>query len=217
MHDDMPSEPAFSQLPLKVKGSLLRRDDIVATSVEVLGVLTARGSITTARLKVSGECSVANACVARQVKNLGSLRTRSLQAENISSSGYLSATQETTTGSFYAEGAVRMKRLTARNSIEIRLGNACSIDEMSAGGEISVLLSSTPFSFLMGPFRKMNCCSITGTTIRLERTTANLVCGEDVTIGPGCIIQELHYSKSLTVESKSKVKKVVFLPDREAT
>ncbi|MFF2908647.1 hypothetical protein [Paenibacillus sp. NPDC057934] len=217
MHDDIPSEPAFSQLPLKVKGSLLRRDDIVATSVEVLGALTARGSITTTRLKISGECSVANACVAHQVKNLGSLRVRSLQAEEIHSSGYFSATQETTTGSLYAEGAVRMSSLTARDSIEIRLGNACSIDKMGAGGEISILLSSTPFSFLMGPLRKMNCGTITGTTIRLERTSADLVCGEDVTIGPGCIIQELHYSKRLNVDSKSKVKKVVFLPDREAT
>ncbi|GGG12434.1 hypothetical protein GCM10010912_66100 [Paenibacillus albidus] len=193
------------QLPLKVKGSLIRREDIEASAVEVFGHLKARGNVTAERVKISGECSIGGICRADQVENLGSLRVDSLQAERVTSSGYLAVTQETRCGSFRAEGAVQLHTLKASQAIELRLGSACSIDHMSSDGLVTVVSSSMLLNLVMRPFRKLCCKSIKGTSIILERTRAELVSGEKIVIGPGCVIEEIRYGTSLAVDPKSKV------------
>lgn len=123
----------------------------------------------------------------------------------------MSVAENAAAGTFYAEGAVNIKSLNADSSIEIRLGNRSTVEVMRAGGDIIVKPSSKLINALMHPFRKLTCTTIEGTSITLYRTTAELVCGEEIIVGPGCTIGEIRYSKSLTVDLKSQVDRTVFL------
>jgi cytoskeletal protein CcmA (bactofilin family) len=197
--------------PLKVRGSLTLKEDVRADTIDVVGHLSTQKNVTTAKLKVSGDCSIGGYCRAEQVINLGGLRVQHIQADRLQSSGYFSAAQDAAVDTFYAEGAVKINRLTAGSSIELRLGNRSTIEVMRTSGTITVKPSLKLMNALIPYFRKLTCETIEGTSISLYRTTANLVCGEDIIIGPGCSIGEVQYSKSLTVDPKSQVDRTVFL------
>lgn len=197
--------------PLKVRGSLILHVDVRAITVDVLGHLSTRNNVETSKLKVSGDCTIGGYCQANQVINLGSLRVQSIQTDHIQSSGYLSVAENATTRSLYAEGSVRMNRLVAEDSIELRLGNRCTVKDMKSSGVITIKPSSMLLNILMRPFHKLTCGNIEGTDITLYRTVAELVRGDNIIIGEGCVIKEVHYSKSLTVDPKSQVNKIVLL------
>ncbi|UQZ35167.1 hypothetical protein C2I18_17530 [Paenibacillus sp. PK3_47] len=209
------SKLTAEQPPLKVRGSLLRRDDITASAVHVIGHLNARGNVTAAELKVSGECRIAGRCTAARTENLGSLRVRSLQAEHIKSAGYLSAAEAIHTLTFFAEGAVRVHSLFSAESLEIRLSSSCTADQLQSNGTLTVKRASRIFNALMGPLRKLNCRYIHGDMVDLEHTAARLVSGKDIVIGPGCEIQEIRYSASLKVDGNAKVGAAIFTLEPE--
>lgn len=197
--------------PLRVKGSLICRENISASSVEVFGHLKVHGNVAPGRLKVSGECSITGACDASRVDNFGSLRIRRLQAGHIRSSGYLAASEAVYTLTFEGEGAVRVNSLTAEESITILLGTSCTADQLRTNGAVNIRRSPLLLKRLMGPFRKFTARLIHGASIELEYTTAELVCGEQIRLGPGCNIEEIRYSGSLHVDPKSKVGRAVHM------
>lgn len=196
--------------PLNVRGSQIIHENVQAVTVHVIGHLNVSKNVTTSNLKVSGDCRIAGNCNAGQVNNLGSLRVQHIKADKVVSAGYLSVAQEAVTGAFYAEGAVKIQSLTANADIEIRLGNKSTIEIMRTRSNIIVKPSSKLINTVMQPFRKLTSESIEGQNITLYRTRAKLVCGEEIVVGPGCSIDEIRYSKSLTVHPKSKVGKTVY-------
>lgn len=205
-------KPPLDHSPLIVRGSLIRREDITASSINVFGHLNARGNVTAAQLKVSGECSITGHCLAGSAENLGSLRVRSLQAEHVKSAGYLSAAEEIHTRTFLAKGAVRLHSLFAAESVDIRLGSPSTADQLHSKGTVTVKRSSRLLNVLMGPLRKLSCRCVQGDNVDLEHTTARLVSGKNIRIGPGCDIQEIRYSVSLKMDGNAKVGSAVFSP-----
>ncbi|WP_151733058.1 hypothetical protein [Paenibacillus tengchongensis] len=193
------------EIPLKVMGSLICREDIRASFIHVFGHLKANGMVATARLKVSGDCSIAKACHAESIENLGSLRLHSLQARHVHSSGYLSAAGPMRVATFAAKGAVKLQSLEAADSIEIVLGNTSTAERLTSSGWVHIRRSFPKLGFHMGSFRRLACGLIQGASLRLEYTSARLVCGTDIAVGPGCDIGEIRYSHSLTVAPGSKV------------
>lgn len=204
------------EAPLKVRGSLISRDPIRAASIHVTGHLKANSTLATALLKVSGECSIAEACYSESVENLGSLRVQRLQAQHVRSAGYLSSAGPIQAITFAAKGAVKLQQLHATERIEIVLGNTCKAEQLISAGPVIIRRSSPKLGLSMGPFRRLGCRLIQGETIRLERTTAELVCGTDITVGPGCDIGEIRYSQSLTVAPGSRVGSSVYCSDLSA-
>lgn len=211
MHRLLTDLNTVKEPPLKIRGSLIRKEDLTASHVDVLGHFKTAGSITTLGLKVSGECSIAQSCLAAKVDILGSLRVRSLQAERVHSSGYLSAADDITAGTFWAKGALRLNSLTAAESVEIRLSARSIIDQIRTDGAVKVKGASTGFHFLTGPFQRLDCRLIEGAVVELERTKAEVVCGKRIVIGPGCNIQEVRYSEYLQIDKRSKVGSIIKL------
>ncbi|MHA6529533.1 hypothetical protein [Paenibacillus sp. BAC0078] len=199
--------------PVKVRGSLVRRGNMEASLVNVVGHLHVEGDLKAEKLKIKGECSIRHSCQVNEVALLGSLRTEALQTTRVNSSGYLSVTQEAAAEDFQADGSVRINSLSCARTIHIRLGSRCRIKHMTAGEKITISPSSRLINILMRPFRRLSCETIEGAAVTLYRTTASIVSGEDIIIGPGCIIQEVRYSRSLTVDSKSRVDKIVQIND----
>lgn len=191
--------------PRKVYGSQTCRGDMEASSVEVLGHLHVRGKLAAARLKLRGECSVAQSCITQELYSFGSLRTGSLQAGKAAVSGYLSVASSAHAEEFRADGAVRIGRLSCTASIHIELGSLCRIRHITCEGGITITPSSRLMNLPMRPFRKLSCETIEGAGITLYRTQADLVCGQNVTLGPGCKIGEVRYRDRLTLHPQSQV------------
>lgn len=199
--------------PLKVYGSQICPGDVEASSVEVLGHLQVRGKLTATRLTLRGECSVAQSCRAQELHSFGSLRTGSLQAVKVVSSGYLSVARSARAEEFQTDGAVRIDRLTCKETIHIQLGGLCRIRHMTCEGGITIAPSSRLMNLPMRPFRKLRCETIEGAGITLYRTQADLVCGQSVTVGPGCTIGEVRYRDRLTLHPHSQVGKITQIND----
>lgn len=197
--------------PFKVRGALTRREDLTASSVDVFGQFKASGTVTAGRLKVSGECRIAGHCLAAQVDSFGSLRVHSLEAEHVRSSGYLSAAEDITAVTFLAKGAVQLGRLTASESVIIRLSARSRINQLKTEGSLTVSSTMPGLSFFTKPFYRLNCRLLKGDSLLLEHTTAERVCGNRIIIGPGCRIQEVRYTESLHIDKASTVKTIVKL------
>lgn len=195
--------------PLKINGSRICRGDMDASHVEVLGHLHVSGSLSTARLKLRGECSIGLSCHAQELSSFGSLRVTELRGVSITANGYLSVTGEAAAEEFKAEGCVRIDRLSCTSTIRIKLGSLCKIRHMTSEGDIIVSPSFKLLPIPLSPFRKLRCEIIEGADITLYRTQADLVCGQKVTLGPGCSIREIRYRETLTVHPRSQVGKII--------
>ncbi|MDF9842086.1 MULTISPECIES: hypothetical protein [unclassified Paenibacillus] len=193
--------------PFKVRGALTRPEDLIASSVDVFGQLKVSGTVTAGRLKVSGECRIAGHCLAEQVDSFGSLRVHSLEAEHVRSSGYLSA-EEVTAVTFLAKGAVELNRLTASESVIIRLSARSRINQLKTEGSLTVSSILPGLSFFTKPFYRLNCRLLEGHSLHIEHTTAERVCGNRIIIGPGCQIEEVRYTESLHIDKASTVNKI---------
>ncbi|MBY0014395.1 hypothetical protein [Paenibacillus typhae] len=196
--------------PFKVRGALTRREDLTASSVDVFGQFKASGTVTAGRLKVSGECRIAGHCLTAQVDSFGSLRVHSLEAEQVRSSGYLSA-EEVKAATFLAKGAVQLGRLTASESVIIRLSARSRINQLKTEGSLTVSSTLQGLSFFTKAFHRLNCRLLEGDSLHLEHTTAERVCGNRIFMGPGCRIQEVRYTESLHIDKASTVKTIVKL------
>ncbi|WP_042199712.1 hypothetical protein [Paenibacillus camerounensis] len=203
--------------PFKVRGAHTRHEDLAASSVDVFGQFNTSGTVTAGRLKVSGECRIAGHCLAAQVDSFGSLRVHSLEAEHVRCSGYLSAAEDITAVTFLAKGAVQLDRLTASESVIIRLSAGSRINQLKTEGTLTVSSILPNFSFITKPFHRLNCRLLEGDSIQLEHTTAERVCGSRITIGPGCRIQEVRYSESLHIDKASTVNTVIKLNNKGGT
>lgn len=199
--------------PLRVRGSMVRQGNLEASHVNVFGHLHVEGDVTAEELMIKGECSIRHSCQANTVALFGSLRTAALRAGQVNVSGYLSVTQEAAAADFRADGSVRINSLSCTGTIHIHLGSQSMIKHMTAGENITISPSPRLLNILMRPFRRLHCDTIDGAAVTLYRTTASIVSGKDIIIGPGCVIQEVRYSRTLAVDSKSRVHRTIQIND----
>ncbi|WNS46412.1 hypothetical protein [Paenibacillus sp. MMS20-IR301] len=204
-------QPPGDRKPRKINGSHICRGDLDASLIDVFGHLHVDGNLTTARLKLQGECSIGGLCTAQEITSLGSLRVNNLQAERITANGYLSVTRDAAAAEFTADGCVRIGSLSCLNSFRIKLSALSRINRLTAGGEITVMPSSKLLNRLMSPLRSLRCDTIEGADVTLYRTQAASVTGENVTVGPGCVIQEIRYSGVLTIHPRAQVGKSIMI------
>ncbi|NQX48414.1 hypothetical protein HQN87_24090 [Paenibacillus tritici] len=207
--------PAGNTEPLKIYGSRICRGNLDASMVEVLGHLHVSGELITSRLKLKGECSIGLTCNAQEITSLGSLRVHDLQAVKVVSDGYLSVTRVAAAEEFLADGCVRIDRLSCKTRISIKLGTLCKVRHLMSEGAIIVSPSSRLIQIPLNPLRRLQCETIEGADLSLYRTSADNVSGVNVTIGSGCVIQEIRYSGTLTLHPKSQVGKITRINDPE--
>lgn len=164
-----------------VGGSATFQGDLKADEVTFSGTADVRGSVIAGTLKVSGTASIAGGCTATRVEIKGTTKVGGdVEAEV-----------------FEALGVFSIGGLLNAGTVEVRLYGGC--DAHDIGGErIDVRLANT-WTFL--PFwgdRNLTADTIEGDTVYLENTRAKVVRGVTVEIGPGCDIDLVEYTGSLT-------------------
>jgi cytoskeletal protein CcmA (bactofilin family) len=104
-----------------------------------------------------------------------------------------------------------MLGLLNAEEIDIKLRGCSFVDEIG-GSNINVKRQSCyksiferMFMTVSGAQHNLKCNVVEGEDIYLEYTEAKVVRGKNVVIGPGCDIEKIEYSNSITLDDKSKV------------
>jgi cytoskeletal protein CcmA (bactofilin family) len=181
----------------RASGSASVLGNLDAKDVHASGSIKAEGAITVeSELRVSGSASFGGPIRARSVRASGSLKAmKGIECESL-----------TLAGAFDVDGLINA------GSADIDLAGQSRLDEI--GGEritvrrrgvLSVLGIQLPFG--LGGFLTANV--IEATAVSLESTRAKVVRGAEVSIGSGCEIDRVEYSKTLDVAEDAIVREKV--------
>ena len=180
-------------------GSAVFAGDVIAEEMRVSGSARVDGRIEVKELKCSGTFKVA----------------QSISSEYIKVSGDLRVGEDVEAEIFKASGGFKIEGLLSADRIEIRLGGRCQAREIGGerievtrGGwkEKGILLDGLIKLFTGGGMAELHTTQIEGDEILLENTTADIVRGKTVEIGPGCNIETVEYSESLRVADEATVR-----------
>lgn len=218
---------------VRISGSGNFTGDIRAESVRVSGsahmlgvmcdALHASGSahidgpLTCGEAHISGSLHMAEGAQIENGAVSGSCHAnKSLKCGSLRVSGSLHADKDIEAETIKISGAVKIGGLMNAEEIEIILNGTSRIAEIG-GSSIAVSLGNSSarpgFIRLFGKrsVGSLEAGSIEGTSIFLENTSANTVCGKNIVIGNGCKIGRVEYEDTLEVSENAEVKESIKL------
>ncbi|MGJ7919250.1 cytoplasmic protein [Neobacillus sp. LXY-4] len=177
-----------------------------AKRFDVLGETEICGDLNAAELKILGTASVGGTATIKRMKVWGTLDigTR-ISGEDANIKGSLSVNGDAEFENFYSTGAFEIKGLLNAETIKIFPRYGSSSAEEIGGEKIIVKRKSTLFSLFSGE-GILEAGVIEGDEVYLENTTANIVRGKRISIGPGCEIGVVEYNEELSVDPNALVK-----------
>lgn len=182
--------------------------NLAALEVIVRGSGSVSGNVRTELLSVSGNGDIRGDVAAGQVKVNGSTGIGgSLTTDTAVIRGSVQIGGDCEAEKFEAYGNFEVGGLLNAGLIDIRLFGPCRASEI--GGE-SIQVRKNGFlnslaSLFGSKLTSLEAGIIEGDVIYLEHTSASVVRGRDVKIGPGCEIGRVEYSNTLYVDSHSAV------------
>ena len=185
----------------KSAGSARVQGPLEAETARIAGSCICDSDVHVEEFRSAGSTRIAGNLKAEEIEASGSLQVDgSIQAEEISSSGSLTVKGRVEVEEFRSSGSVRIDGGLTAEEVEIDLGGTSKIPTIEAE-EIRVKATG-------GFFRvrgDLTAERIEGEEIELEATTAALVKGDEVHIGPHCHIDVVE-AKVLVVHSSSEVR-----------
>jgi cytoskeletal protein CcmA (bactofilin family) len=195
----------------KVKGRT-ETEKIVASGSAVFA-----GDIVSEEMRVSGSARVDGRVEAKELKCSGTFKVaQGIASEYIKVSGDLRVGEDVEAEIFKASGGFKIEGLLSADRIKVRLGGRCQAREIGGeqievhrGGwkEKGILLDGLIKIFTGGGTAELHTTQIEGDEISLEDTTADVVRGKRIEIGPGCRIGLVEYSESLKIHPDAVVEK----------
>lgn len=133
-----------------------------------------------------------------------------VQFDRLEVNGGLKALEGAEGRKFLLDGAINIDGLLSADSIRISVFKLSKVKEI--GGEDIVIKKANRSVFSDIFFRsKLISDLIEGDKIYIEKTTAKIVRGEDVTVGDGCVIDRVEYTKNLNILEGAKVKEKILI------
>ncbi|TLZ74854.1 MAG: hypothetical protein E6K14_02360 [Methanobacteriota archaeon] len=174
---------------------------LIAQTARVAGACSFEGDVTVEEFRSAGSARVAGRLKAEEIETSGSLQVEGdVEAEELSASGSLQVRGKVQVEEFRSSGAVRIDGGLKAEEVMIELGGTSKIPTIEAE-EIRVQATG-------GFFRvrgELTAERIEGQEVELEATTAGLVRGDEVRIGPHCRIDVVE-AKELVVHQSSEVR-----------
>lgn len=200
----------------KVKGDLRADEANISGATKVQGNADVGELDSSGSLKIMGKTKADKMDLSGASKFMGKVELgklsssgstkfmENLEGKNISVSGAFKAEKSIKAGTFKASGVFEIKGTLKGEEIMLKPGGrSCSIGKISGGDILVESGGGGLFSFGKGGSLKVE--EITGDEIYLENTTAKLVKGNSVKIGPGCSIDKLE-AKEMKIHESSSVK-----------
>ncbi|OGS66111.1 MAG: hypothetical protein A3K59_09220 [Euryarchaeota archaeon RBG_19FT_COMBO_69_17] len=184
----------------KSAGSARVQGDLEADETKVAGACAFEGSVTTDAFRSSGSVRVAKALTADRVESSGSLEVgEDLTADEVVSSGSLKVGGSLRADRLHASGSLAVAGSLVADDVTVELGGSSRVGDVHAD-EVRVKVTGG----LLRTRGDLRAGTIHADSVYLEGTTANLVRGDRVTIGPHCRIQAVE-AEELVVHESSEV------------
>ncbi|MGG3467327.1 cytoplasmic protein [Neobacillus pocheonensis] len=182
-------------------------ENVKTGSVKILGEAEVKGSIEAEEMLVMGTLVVGSRAQLKKIKILGLLEVgERLAGDQASIKGSIAVNGDVEYEMFDSSGSFEIKGLLTADTIKVGLRYGQSSAEEIGGGKITVKKKKS--SLL--PFGKdagsLTAKVIEGDDIYLENTTADVVRGNKVKIGPGCQIGLVEYRLGFAQDSQATIK-----------
>ncbi|WP_282939577.1 polymer-forming cytoskeletal protein [Paenibacillus sp. RC67] len=186
-----------------VKGYLRANDASISGSCHI------DGNVDVAKFKISGEAKVDGNLTYRELECSGSTRVKgSATGDHVRVEGGFHVDGDSEAETFAVKGVFQIGGLLNAGNVDITMYGPCKAQEIG-GEKISVCRSG--LKSLLNPFlpkfvaKQLTVDTIEGDEIELEYTTAKMVRGSRITVGPGCIIDCVEYKESFIPDKNAKI------------
>lgn len=170
--------------------------------VSIRGEAKVTGGIDCGQLKVMGTLSVVGNLTMKTSKVMGTLGvTGDVSGEDIKVMGEMNVKGNCNAESYQSRGAFDIDGLLNAGTVKIILHGHSRVKEIG-GDTICVKPNFTLFS---SGFRQLTVDTVEGDDIDLQYTSARVVRGNRVKIGPGCEIESVEYTTDLRLDDDAKV------------
>ncbi|MDR6554495.1 polymer-forming cytoskeletal protein [Paenibacillus qinlingensis] len=196
---------------VKIDGLGRLEGDVICSHFTLNGRGEVNGSIQSETAEMNGTLTIQGDLKAKRTRIHGRVKVEgNYFGENIEIHGASTITGSCEAEKFHANGKLHVGTLNA-DTIQVTLHGHCKISEI--GGERIQIRKQPGISFASllkilpaAIGNHLTCQTIEGDHIYLEYTTADVVRGANITIGPGCEIGLIEYTVKLEQDKKSKVK-----------
>jgi len=184
--------------------------NIKATNLKISGATDIKGNVEAEDIKVSGGLDMKGDVVTTTIKISGASKIRgSLHAQEVDISGTVEIKEDCEAEKFKARGGFEIGGLLNAGDIEVSIYGRCRVREIGGEkidirrGSGNIFAKMIKYIFTQG--ERLTTSVIEGDDIYLEATTAKIVRGNNVTIGPDCNIELVEYRSKISVSPDSQV------------
>jgi cytoskeletal protein CcmA (bactofilin family) len=199
---------------IRVSGAGRFQGTVKAKEITVSGSGKFTGRVEADVLVTSGSCGIEGDAEVKELRSSGAQRIGgSFRGHYVRASGVLHVARDLEADVFTSSGKFEIGGLLSADRVEVKLVGDSRVREI--GGENIDIRASSGFSFGFSLTRGLRFGSgigtltvgeIEGDQIHVEATTAEVVRGKTVHIGPGCRIGRVEYTDSLDVHPEAEVK-----------
>lgn len=192
---------------MSITGSCIAKGDVhCETLLDIHGHCDILGDVTSNFMKLNGACEIGGNTVININKNRGHLEiSNNFSGDKLSNKGDLYVKENVNFETFISDGRFRIGGLLNAGEINISPSFSTSTVKEIGGEKITIKLK-TGLRFV--PFSnkgRVETELIEGDTIYLENTHANIVRGQNIEIGAGCVIDVVEYSGKCIVSPDATV------------
>ncbi|GAB4305722.1 MAG: polymer-forming cytoskeletal protein [Candidatus Bipolaricaulota bacterium] len=198
---------------IRVSGSGRFQGEVKAKEITVSGAGKFTSRVEADVLVTSGSCGIDGDAEVKELRSSGAQRIGgSFHGHYVRVSGVLHVARDLEADVFTSSGRFEIGGLLSADRVEVKLVGDSRAREI--GGENIDIRASSGLSFgfsLARGFRfglgigTLTVGEVEGDRVHLEATTADVVRGKVVHVGPGCRIGRVEYSESLEVHPEAEV------------
>ena len=197
--DGVVTFPGGKYEELHVSGVCTAEGPIEADSLTIDGVFTAKSDVSVGKLDCDGVTTIEGNLRAKKadIDGVTTVNGSNVEADHIKCDGVLSAKNQISADLIEAEGFINAKEI---------VGDRIVIRSFRKSTFFNLYLKIK--ETFMGPdFSKIDL--IEATTIELRGVRAKEVNGQNIVIGPACIIDRVDCSGALTIDADAKVGEII--------
>ncbi len=193
----------LDSLGFRCTGTARITGNVKSTSSSIVGTVDLKGNLETGEAKITGKLDVDGNVKTKEMKSNGETRIRGgLAGEEVNLEGLFTIRGNCEAERLHMKGVFTIGGLLNAGTVEMKLYSKCQVKEI--GGEKieirrgtgSVLKRWISFLYLPSDFYKgiLQVDTIEGDDIYVEHTSAKVIRGTNVTVGPGCSIGCVEYA-----------------------
>ncbi len=193
---------------LEVSGEATAEGPLAADALNTSGSFSAHDNVTANKIDASGSFSAQKNVVSKTAAFSGSADIGgNFKCPDVTSSGSLSVEGRAQLGDLNLEGSLQVKGPATAKKAVLYLSGQSALADLSCDTLTVKETTSTKWVkwFMGSPTNLLTADTLEAQNIELEDTHANTVRGDNVKIGKGCQIDEVHYSGTYEVDKDAKV------------